>query len=1372
MTGPRSKKSRKKAVVYRPHNAARSRPTTVESAPDLSVKKIIGTADPDVWKKTRKGATAGRGYHYQETFGALLAAEMLETDGHAVVVPEGSHEDLDCRGQRPSAVQAKSRQGKKDEFPASEVAKHLLDLHRRRAEHPPPGVTVLAIERDIKELALPSRETTIGELDADHALVIACNRVLANNALPKGAFDDIVIRVVSTDDARRQAAEIVARVCGVTVAIAERIVLEFRQLVCDAADANAERPPDDPAFLDRTGLTRICERMKAETDPSSLTAAIQSGSCEPMNLDTRSDDPTYFQGVHAQPGHIAAGLATGRPDLIDAVGAGLATSGAVLLCGPSGVGKSTVMWLTAWELRHFSWFRVNRLHASDVEDLYRLADGRRPTPGAPVGFLVDGVGLGDIEAWDALVRRLAPLENVFVIGTARVEDTFEVTTLTQSSRVDVGLDEDVAARIFAQLLEAGLTKQAHWAEAYAQSNGLTLEYTYFLTRGERLSDVLRDQVQRLISEMDADAEVQLLGLTTTAHMHGAALSIEAAQAALGLSTAEVRRAASRLKDEHFIVETSGDLTGLHVMRSRTLSSVVHEIPPPTFQTTVRRLFACVPESELARLIVGVLRERDDVDGEVIAAVASRVGAVALGSDLLGAVLHAFKSSDFLRHARTWRDIILEEDVPPAQWPITVDLALLTSDLVPGMNSTVAAAVPRLRALADEPTNLWNQFVATIGVDRIVAVLANQNSAGGAASLLAACRNGHPGLVAALGAKVWPDEPLQKALTSCSVDDFAVVTKIAQVVSVDFAHQLVALVGGEDAVFAKVRDKFSTLYSAERAIIDEAPAVKARLVFIDDDLNPETRQTAVAVARLLLRAIPGCEKADVETVRAGGRPHAIGDLELGTSGLLYEYALTSLEVDWNRTRSVSVLHELGFVSPGEHAARVAALLPRVAMFLHGFLTLWTTQRDEYQTWTWDTLSAERRDLVAAVDQLTAPQDGIHLVQEVIPGTGDRLQYLADRDPADEEFWDGPNGMQLDHAHTVLSSVLYGITDQVQGGSFRPLSFRARDVAGDVEKVASAEQWELAGLPGPPPALGEIADLLYQIADIAAAVTNEVLNARTLMRTARTGPRPQAVERVAAEARHASQARFRSIVEDVERRLADLSVKADVLQGAAELQESYWPHADFAVVVDCDSVLEWVGVQQAVASAIQEVREDLYFPATLVCPSIRGGREPMLAFEVMTSVHMHSPKYVTWFPDDQSAETDTLPSDVGAALGALIQRSGLHYLEARRTLTPGLQAMYDATETTFNESLQRIRDRGDDECIDAIVGGLASLAILVNDEAADDGAPGDFADAVMNTAIETESEVVDTVLGLRLCAVQWTHDIETAILMVSLDEDVSE
>lgn len=122
----------------------------------------------------------------------------------------------------------------------------------------------------------------------------------------------------------------------------------------------------------------------------------------------------------------------------------------------------------------------------------------------------------------------------------------------------------------------------------------------------------------------------------------------------------------------------------------------------------------------------------------------------------------------------------------------------------------------------------------------------------------------------------------------------------------------------------------------------------------------------------------------------------------------------------------------------------------------------------------------------------------------------------------------------------------------------------------------------------------------------------------------------------------------MVEDVERRLNALKVTADIVEGATELHESYWPHADFAVIVECESVLEWVTIQQPIATAIQQVREGLHFPATLVCPSIRGRREPVLAFEVLTSVHIHSPKYATWFPDeDQSEATDTLPSDVGAA-----------------------------------------------------------------------------------------------------------------------------
>ncbi len=442
----------------------RTKATLEKAEPTITANRfpVVQPGDPVRWSKTRTGAAAGRGFHYQEAVTALYAAGLLESDVHTLIVPEGSHEDIHCQGRVPVAVQAKSRQNRLGDFPAADVARHLRDLHQRRTEHSYAATTVLAIDRDIKEAPLPEAQIAVGDLPETHPLVVACERVIANNGWESGCFDDIGIRFITVGQARDQAAEIVARVFGIEIAVAERISMEYRQLVCDAADHNAERPAADPAFVDRTALVRVSDRFISECDPSNLVAAVASGACEPVDLDTPTSDEGYFKGVHAQPGHIAAGLPTERADLVQSVVAGLSSSGSVLLTGPSGVGKSTAMWMAAYMTRNVTWFRVHRLTAADVEDLYRLATGSRPTESAPVGFLVDGVGLGDTEAWDELVRRLAGTPHVYLLGTARVEDTFGVTTLTQSARVEVALDETVAERIYLNLRDAGLTEHPHW----------------------------------------------------------------------------------------------------------------------------------------------------------------------------------------------------------------------------------------------------------------------------------------------------------------------------------------------------------------------------------------------------------------------------------------------------------------------------------------------------------------------------------------------------------------------------------------------------------------------------------------------------------------------------------------------------------------------------------------------------------------------------------------------------------------------------------------------------------------------------------------------------------------------------------------------
>ena len=54
-------------------------------------------------------------------------------------------------------------------------------------------------------------------------------------------------------------------------------------------------------------------------------------------------------------------------------------------------------------------------------------------------------------------------------------------------------DQGLAERIWTELKARGETHWAGWAEAWAHSSGLLLEYVHLLTQGRRLVDVLQEQ---------------------------------------------------------------------------------------------------------------------------------------------------------------------------------------------------------------------------------------------------------------------------------------------------------------------------------------------------------------------------------------------------------------------------------------------------------------------------------------------------------------------------------------------------------------------------------------------------------------------------------------------------------------------------------------------------------------------------------------------------------------------------------------------------------------------------------------------------------------------------------------------------------------
>jgi hypothetical protein len=138
-----------------------------------------------------------------------------------------------------------------------------------------------------------------------------------------------------------------------------------------------------------------------------------------------------------QPGHVAAGLTVPRPEMVDAVLAGLDRTRACLVAGPSGAGKSAVAWMAAYVARHVLWYRVRRLDEQDVDLLLRLADAAGASPATPVGFVVDGVGVGALAAWDALQREAASRPGVLLLGSVRTEDLFPLATLADCAVVQL-----------------------------------------------------------------------------------------------------------------------------------------------------------------------------------------------------------------------------------------------------------------------------------------------------------------------------------------------------------------------------------------------------------------------------------------------------------------------------------------------------------------------------------------------------------------------------------------------------------------------------------------------------------------------------------------------------------------------------------------------------------------------------------------------------------------------------------------------------------------------------------------------------------------------------------------------------------------------
>lgn len=674
---------------------------------------------------SRAGSHAGRGFRYQDAAGVWLATQCWSEElPYGEVVPEGL-DDYELRGATRSAlVQVKSRRDHLGPFSASEAANFVRELWYRSegASSPLTGDLILLVEQPIA-----------GGPTTDHRL--ADNPSLAKAMASDPGWSSLAPRTLVwiTPAPFEVALRSISRMMSCTPLAAQVHYAELLSRIGNLADANGLITDNRYAGLAVSDVEACVRRIEPILDLSGMEAALRDGLCEALDFLTPTDDPGFYQGINTRPGHLAAGLVAERPETRSIVLDALEASGATLIVGQSGSGKSALMWEAARAVRHtVRWFEIKRGDAADAHLFMRLAQALRASPNAPIGFILDDVGRGGGSLWDSLSKEVGGGSGILLLGSIREEDVFMLTARARAKEVRPPVEEAVAERIWHRLRDQDRTSWMGWREPWERSGGLLLEFTHILTRGERIETVLGEQVDRRLRE-SRDTELAILRVTSLASMAGATIDAERLSTTLDIAPGDLSRSLRRLIDEHLVsAKEDGRIGGLHQLRSAMLFDLCHAYPPPAPSRTVTEAVHSVHSDSLEALAAHVLVSHPSATGAFVAALASRLekerDPVALVTALYGMGQAHIEAT-----LRAWVAEVLSDGLEPSQITLAAMFAVANTDISPmpipdRLRSAIGTLRPR--SAADPRTNLLSalsrtslhQIVATTDTHRLRALI--------------------------------------------------------------------------------------------------------------------------------------------------------------------------------------------------------------------------------------------------------------------------------------------------------------------------------------------------------------------------------------------------------------------------------------------------------------------------------------------------------------------------------------------------------------------------------------------------------------------------------------------------------------------------
>lgn len=1170
---------------------------------------VTRNLDLELWKESRSGAWANRGFHYQHLVISLILVQQwagLAPTGN--LVPEGLDDCVVEIFGHLTFIQIKSR--KNNKFGETEVSKYLANV-------------------DSKLAKLSNSKANRS------AVILEQSRTKKIDPEITQLFDDDTQNVFICESPSEEIVKLLVTKLEVAEIVAEGLANDLYRLVADASVENASLPFNRRRKISTTEVEyRIFERLKAE-DPSAIDHALFSGTLEPIDFTTPINEPDFYRGVKVKVGHVAANLVTDRTNDVDRVLDALWKQRHVLVTGPSGAGKSALVWLAATRITsQMRCFQITGIATTThAEAIIAFIRARRPSENSPIGLLFDEVGSTNSDLWNVLVHEMRGIPAVYLLGSVRREDVHLITNQSDTNFIPIILEEHLAQTVWEKLSAENQKVWSHWREPFEQSEGLMLEYVHLLTLGKRLAAVIGEQVRQRERENRND-ELTILRSAAVICARGGEVAADRLFELLDLKHDAANRAMRRLIDEHLVCESRpGVLGGLHMLRS---SALVTESHNETVYLTADTLWKSLPATTnetLPRVVLSILA--DSTTENESQTLRNLAGILSNSHDIhqWAAILTGLGLATLERHVTSLMSTLNSHGVQRTHWPLAVGF----SD--PQINFS------DLPEASEQLVNLGNAVRAFQNLPKrdLRAICLKHIPEGSESPFCESIHQANKFLACLV--PIFGGEPVRTALRyDFSADqDTNNIRKIARLLSTahsvepDLAESLVAWFGGEQALFDMFHSQIP--WTSPPIIENEGEhgrTIRSNWYHVVEPYQPNPHDTVVDICRILIALSPHSDATASDAVNPMGQPIAVGKFNPVSKNIPSANLPAKARVAWNVASLQVLLAKSSSSSLTDYTHQMGSLVKHTEKVFRSITEKWINGKHVSHA---NPLITEINEIVETVNTLT------YSASQKLP--------LEMTEPAKASTNDSLGNLLTD----VLSNLVRRMSDL---NTAKDAATFAGSLANEACEYHQSEIWRTTISPP----LKELSDLSDRLADVSCILHEFAHNSKPdfikrIFKKARKARQGTAIKVIARHSRFLANRRFKNRLRKLERELSERGWCASYLSRTINESDSpYWPACEVAILVnfkDFETQPEsWV--DEIFSLGKQHLKDDWPFSTV---PVMNDQVLASLALRPSYQFPLPDPDFVcNWYTQlDKPIFSSKLTESFDSAIAACIQFSSI-------------------------------------------------------------------------------------------------------------------